>query len=135
MKANKMNAMQKQVLVQNNLLANNFKLVRTTNYDEDVTVLFEGDATVVTDGSGIWGAGAGLQVNITGISIHANDDDDFSVRVTHTFDEATLTRRNGVDFGMLYTDKGIERGVSVLLGVDVMFTEQGMQEDFYMSME
>jgi hypothetical protein len=35
----------------------------------------------------------------------------------------------------LYTDSGFEAAVSELLGTDVMFTEQGMQDDGYASME
>jgi len=35
----------------------------------------------------------------------------------------------------LYTDSGFSDAISVLLGTDVSFTEQGMQEDGYASME
>ena len=35
----------------------------------------------------------------------------------------------------IYTDTGFESAVSELLGFDVGFTEQGMQEDCYASME
>ena len=35
----------------------------------------------------------------------------------------------------IYTDSGFEAAISAVLGVDVMFTEQGMQEDGYASME
>jgi hypothetical protein len=35
----------------------------------------------------------------------------------------------------LYTDSGFERTVSELLGEQIYFTEQGMQEDGYASME
>jgi hypothetical protein len=35
----------------------------------------------------------------------------------------------------LYTDSGFEEAVSELLGYTVFFTEQGMQEDGYASME
>jgi len=35
----------------------------------------------------------------------------------------------------LYTDSGFSDAISVLLGTDVSFTEQGMQDDGYASME
>ena len=35
----------------------------------------------------------------------------------------------------IYTDTGFEKAISEKLGFDVMFTEQGMQEDGYASME
>ena len=35
----------------------------------------------------------------------------------------------------IYTDTGFEAAISAALGFDVQFTEQGMQEDGYASME
>ena len=35
----------------------------------------------------------------------------------------------------IYTDTGFERAISAALGMDVTFTEQGMQDDGYASME
>ena len=35
----------------------------------------------------------------------------------------------------IYTDSGFEAAISAALGFDVQFTEQGMQEDGYASME
>jgi len=35
----------------------------------------------------------------------------------------------------IYTDSGFERAISAALGMDVTFTEQGMQDDGYASME
>jgi hypothetical protein len=39
------------------------------------------------------------------------------------------------DSWRLYTDSGFVDAISTLLGTDVMFTEQGMQDDGYASME
>ena len=35
----------------------------------------------------------------------------------------------------VYTDSGFEESISAVLGFDVMFTEQGMQDDNFASME
>ena len=35
----------------------------------------------------------------------------------------------------IYTDSGFESAISKVLGYDVTFTEQGMQQDNYASME
>jgi hypothetical protein len=35
----------------------------------------------------------------------------------------------------MYTDSGFSDAISALLGTDVSFTEQGMQDDGYASME
>ena len=37
--------------------------------------------------------------------------------------------------GNIYTDNGFEKAISNLLGFEVQFTEQGMQDDGYASME
>jgi hypothetical protein len=39
------------------------------------------------------------------------------------------------DSWRLYTDSGFTDAISTLLGTDVSFTEQGMQDDGYASME
>jgi len=39
------------------------------------------------------------------------------------------------DSWRLYTDSGFADAISTLLGTEVMFTEQGMQDDGYASME
>jgi hypothetical protein len=49
-----------------------------------------------------------------------------SIEVTHTGKDGSWR---------IYTDTGFEEAVSELLGTDVSFTEQGMQEDGVASME
>ena len=62
------------------------------------------------------------------IQVYTHFDDDgndsnVDVNVTHN---ATWN---------IYTDSGFESTISNLLGFDVQFTEQGMQDDGYASME
>ena len=81
---------------------------------------------VTTAGDGLWGCEAGRQVNVTGISIVTNTYDDelyVQVNVTHnsTWD--------------IYTDSAFETAISNAVGFAVTFTEQGMQEDEFASME
>lgn len=74
------------------------------------------------DGSSIWGDTQGRRVTVTEIAV--NDFGEYkSVGVTHdsTWD--------------IYTDKGFAAAISRALGYKVGFTEQGMQEDCYASME
>ena len=98
---------------------------------------YTGEATLVTDGSGRWGATAGLQVKATCITIVCDGDDAYMskhVGVQHEFDESAMEEYEGLE-GALYTDKGLTAAVSKLLGHEVDFTESGMQDEFYMSME
>ena len=68
-------------------------------------------------------------VNVTGITVVYNVSDDeyyTSVNVTHDGGEGSWT---------MYTDSGFEAAISEAVGFDVTFTEQGMQDDGYASME
>jgi hypothetical protein len=91
-----------------------------TSYD------VEGFATL--DGTSIWDydyAKEGTQVKVTHIGVTEYDDEDYgkSIYVTH-------------DKGWeIYTDRGFEQSISSVLGFDVTFTEQGMQDDELASME
>jgi hypothetical protein len=80
------------------------------------------------DGSSIWGYDYdknGMQVKVTQIGVTEYDEEDTnkSVYVMH---EAGW---------QIYTDRGFERSISAVLGFDVQFTEQGMQDDELASME
>jgi hypothetical protein len=80
------------------------------------------------DGSSIWDYDYdknGMQVAVTHIGVTEYDDEDAnkSIYVTH---EAGW---------QIYTDRGFEDSISSVLGFDVGFTEQGMQDDEMASME
>ena len=75
-------------------------------------------------------------VTITSIHIAETDyGDSVSTHIAVCYDV------NGVDGSevegswRMYTDSGFEEAVSTLLGTTVFFTEQGMQDDGYASME
>lgn len=91
-----------------------------------VTYNFDCDFVATCDGSSIWEDTNGKQVRVTGISVTHNAYDDTigtSVYVKHDSNWE------------IYTDAGFEAAISNALGFTVQFTEQGMQEDNYASME
>ena len=96
-----------------------------TNYDCNVEVQLAGDS--------IWDCELEA-VTVTSIHISETFWDD-----TSTIHIAVCYNVNGddeyEDSWRLYTDSGFEAAISALLGTDVSFTEQGMQDDGYASME
>ena len=74
-------------------------------------------------GDSIWGYKGPQTVTVTNIRVFDAEDDYKVVNVEHdtTWD--------------IYTDSGFESAISAALGFDVTFTEQGMQDDGYASME
>ena len=104
-------------------------LVGVTQEDDTTTTEYKCKVPVTLAGDSIWDCKV-KKVTITGINIHETDwgDGDTSIHivVTHTGKEGSWR---------LYTDTEFEAVVSDLLGTDVQFTEQGMQDDGYASME
>jgi hypothetical protein len=96
------------------------------NFAEEAS--WTGEHTLTTAGDGQYECNAGEQVKITNIAVfvHSGWHASYSINIEHEYEE---------DDNTLYTDKGIESGMSKLLGVEVQFTEAGMQDEFYMSME
>lgn len=99
-----------------------------TEHEDDVVIKrYDCDFTVETAGDGLWGCLAGRKVRVTGINVIDEDFGDgeiyTSVYVQHdsTWD--------------IYTDTGFEAAIGEVLGYEVRFTEQGMQEDGMASME
>ena len=95
--------------------------------DADCTVYnFDCDFVAHCDGSSIWSDTNGKAVRVTGINIvHNAYDDNISTMVNVTHDSTWD----------IYTDRGFEAEISKAVGFAVMFTEQGMQEDEFASME
>jgi hypothetical protein len=96
----------------------------TFGTNKNLTV--EGTVELAMDS--IWDYKGNGTVNVTGIQVYTHFDDDgndsnVDVNVTHNAD------------WNIYTDNGFESAISNLLGFDVTFTEQGMQDDGYASME
>ena len=90
--------------------------------------------TVELAGDSIWGYKGPQTVTVTNIEVSrytAEDAEDYGVAegdVQHVSVEHDTTWD-------IYTDTGFEAAISAALGFDVQFTEQGMQEDGYASME
>jgi hypothetical protein len=104
-------------------------LINTTVEDNAVIKHYECDFIVETAGDGLWGCEAGRKVNVRGITVIEEDfegdgvDIYTSVNVEH---DSTWE---------IYTDSGFETAISEAVGFAVTFTEQGMQDDNYASME
>jgi hypothetical protein len=101
-------------------------LVRYEIEDGCVITAFECDFVAQCDGTSIWADTTNKQVHVTGICIiHSAFEDSFNtmVNVTHNANWE------------IYTDRGFERAISDAVGFAVHFTEQGMQEDEFASME
>jgi hypothetical protein len=93
---------------------------------ETVITTFACDFIAECDGSSIWSDTKNKQVHVTGICVvHNAYEDSFSTMVNVTHDSNWE----------IYTDKGFEQAISNALGFDVSFTEQGMQEDEFASLE
>ena len=73
-------------------------------------------------------------VTVTSIHIHENFWDDTStIHITVCYNVDGDAEYEGS--WRLYTDSGFTEAISALLGTQVFFTEQGMQDDGYASME
>jgi len=104
------------------------KLVfKNIDVDEHYTAIeFSCDFTVTTAGDGLWNCEAGRVIHVTGISIVTNAvEDNAIVTVTVTHDSTWN----------IYTDSAFEAAISSVLGKEVTFTEQGMQDNNCASME
>ena len=98
-----------------------------TNYDCNVEVQLAGDS--------IWDCELET-VTVTSIHIHENFWEDTStVHIAVCYNVDGVDGSEVEDSWRMYTDSGFEAAISALLGCDVMFTEQGMQDDGFASME
>ena len=83
------------------------------------------------DGTSIWDydyAKHGMQVKVTHIGVTEGDENEDG----YAYKSIYVTHEAG---WQIYTDRGFEASISEVLGYDVMFTEQGMQDDELASME
>lgn len=102
------------------------KLTSFTKDKNSTAQYFDCDFVVQCAGDSIWGDTNGRQVHVTGISIISNAfENNMYVQVNVTHDSEWD----------IYTDTGFEDAISKAVGFTVHFTEQGMQEDEYASME
>ena len=110
------------------------KTVKEHNDDSDFAVTvtrYDAEGYAECDFSGLWGYDGAAEVPVTSVEIYEEDygDGDTSTMIYVEHDA------NGCGDWRIYTDKGFEESISVALGFDVTFTEQGMQDDGVASME
>ena len=101
-------------------------LASIDNDGDSVVYTFNCKFTVTTAGDGCWGCEAGRKVKVTGICIVHNAYEDGIITMVNVVHDSTWD---------IYTDSGFEAAISEAVGFRVSFTEQGMQEDEYASME
>ena len=104
--------------------------------DENVLLTdFTCNVDVTLAGDSIWDCTLEA-VTITGVYIAETFDEDDGDIYTHIAVAYTVNGNEDYEGSWrLYTDSGFADAVSKLLLTDVIFTEQGMQEDNYASME
>ena len=93
-----------------------------TNYTVEGTVKLAMDSIADYTGSDT--------VEVTNIQVYTHADDDGNDDNSNV--DVNVTHNTTWD---IYTDSGFEKAISNVLGMDVGFTEQGMQEDERASME
>lgn len=104
--------------------------------DENVLLTdFTCNVDVTLAGDSIWDCTLEA-VTITGVYIAETFDEEDGDIYTHIAVAYTVNGNEDYEGSWrLYTDSGFADAVSKLLLTDVIFTEQGMQEDNYASME
>jgi len=110
-----------------NAVSNALTLTSADEDDERTIYNFACNVQVQCSGDARWGyTRAGDTVTVTGISVHeerADDDVYYNVNVTLAEER------------VVYTDEAFAQAVSALLNMQVDYTEQGMQDYSWVSME
>jgi hypothetical protein len=113
------------------MLSNKLKLVEVLTDEEFVNTSYDCNELVQLTGDSIWDCTLS-EVRILGICVCegvAGGDYDGYLHIAVTHD-------GGEESWRLYTDSGFKQAVRDLLGDDsISYTEQGMQDDGYASME
>jgi len=106
-----------------------------TDTDEDsISTTYDCNVEVQLAGDSCWDCEIEA-VTVTSIHIHETfwDDGDSSIHITVCYNVDGNAEYEGS--WRLYTDTGFADAISTLLGTSVSFTEQGMQDDGFASME
>ena len=100
----------------------------STTYDCNVEVQLAGDS--------IWDCEIEA-VTVTSIHIHETfyEDGDSSIHIAVCYDVDGVSGEEVEGIWRMYTDSGFANAISDLIVTDVSYTEQGMQDDGYASME
>jgi hypothetical protein len=109
-------------------------LANTDTSEDSISTTYDCNVLVQLAGDSCWDCEIEA-VTVTSIHIHESFDEDgdssIHIAVCYTVDGDAEYE----DSWRLYTDNGFSDAISALLGTAVDFTEQGMQEDGYASME
>lgn len=127
--------MQTKMQTQFTMYSNKLTLVSSVQEEDTLSTEFKCNVPVTLAGDSIWDCDIET-VCITGIHIAETDwdgdgDISTSINVAYTVDGDDEYKGSW----RIYTDSGFEEAVSALLGDSVTFTEQGMQDNNYASME
>ena len=103
----------------------------TCNVAESTTNITEHSVTgsVQLAGDSIWGYTGPSTVDVTGVQVIETT---YAHEPAETYTLVNVTHNTTWD---IYTDSAFENAISKLLGYAVCFTEQGMQENNYASLE
>jgi hypothetical protein len=117
-------------------VSNKLTLASTDTNTDSISTTYDCNVEVQLAGDSCWDCELEA-VTVTSIHIHEQWwdelDGDSSIHITVCYNVNGDTEYE--DSWRLYTDSGFADAISTLLGTEVMFTEQGMQEDGYASME
>ena len=121
-----------------NTVSKQLTLVGVTVEDDTTNTEYKCNVEVQLAGDSIWDCEL---ETVTIKSIHISETDygdgsgDTSIHIAVCYDVDGVDGSEVEGSWRMYTDSGFEEAVSVLLGTSVSFTEQGMQDDGYASME
>ena len=91
--------------------------------------------TFATSGTGIWGCEAERAITITGFTVTYVDAEEAASWDVEEGSVAHVSVEHDSTWDV-YTDSGFEKAAQAVTGIaDLTFTEQGMQEDGFASME
>ena len=117
-------------------VSNKLTLASTDTDKDSVSTTYDCNVEVQLAGDSIWDCELEA-VTVTSIHIHEtfDEDGDSSIHIAVCYDVDGVDGAEVEGSWRLYTDTGFEEAISELLGTRVFFTEQGMQDDGYASME
>ena len=112
-------------------------LVGVTQEDDTTNTEYKCNVEVQLAGDSIWDCEL---ETVTVKSIHISetdwgDGDNTSIHIAVCYDVDGVDGSEVEGSWRMYTDSGFTEAISTLLGTQVFFTEQGMQDDGYASME
>ena len=113
-------------------------LVGVTQEDDTTNTEYKCNVEVQLAGDSIWDCEL---ETVTVKSIHISETDwgdgsgDTSIHIAVCYDVDGVDGSEVEGSWRMYTDSGFTEAISTLLGTQVFFTEQGMQDDGYASME